>query len=174
MRKILTGKLTPNNPAVAKGLLSLLIVATVSIQAYTAVLRVVCSKGSIPLFCDLPAEPGLYPFLDYPMYDGIEQEGASVPNYRLIAIFADGTERQLIPEDFGLSSYWFNTRLLPAFEDQQAEQIESYVAAYKAAGSQPFDALRFEDNSLTITREGIVEEVAPEAFTLSTPTATKE
>ena len=167
-------KLTLKKTVVAKGLISLVIVAIASMQAYTAVLRLACSKVSVPLVCDLPAEPGLYPFLDYPMYDGIEQEGVSVPNYRLIAIFADGTEQQLSPEDFGLSSYWFNTRLLPAFEKRQADQIKAYVAAYRASGSQPFEAVRFEDTSLIITREGIVREADPEAFILSAPPVTKE
>ena len=170
----MTSKLISKHPAVAKGLISLVIVATVSIQAYTAVFRIGCSKVSIPLLCDLPADPDLYPFLDYPMYEGIEREGASVSNYRLVAIFEDGTERQLIPEDFGMSSYWFNTRLLPTFKEQRAEQIETYLAAYKAAGSPPFGALRLEDNSLTITREGVVREAASGAFTLSTPTVIEE
>lgn len=159
---------------VSKILISVVIITTLSAQAYTAFLRMACNSVFIPLFCSLPTDPSLYPFLDYPMYSAIKKEGVTVPLYRLVAIFDDGTEKQLHPEDFGLSLYWFNTRLLPAFQAEQALKIKSYVLAYEKAGNRPFVAIRFENNRVKITKEGIMSGV-PDAITTNFPmTATEE
>ncbi len=161
--------LQSNRQAVAKGLISLIIIATVSVQAYTAFLKMACSQVSIPLYCDLPQDPGLYPFVSYPMYSEVKPEGVSVSHLKLIAIFSDGTEKQMAPEDFHISPYWFNTRLLPAFREKQASKVTAYIAAYEAAGNPSPNAIRFETNSSVIIRKGVTEGKTTKSFTTSLP-----
>lgn len=148
-----------------KILASLVIIGTLTTQAYTALLRMVCNSASIPVVCSVPVDPALYPFLDYPMYSAAKDEGVTVPNYQLVAIFQDGTEKKLTPEDFGLSPYWFNTRLLPAFQAQDTVKITTYLSDYTAAGNPPFVATRFENNLFTITKDGVVTG-PPESLTI--------
>lgn len=88
----------------------------------------------------------------------------------LIAIFADGTEKNLTPEDFGLSLYWFNSRLLPAFGDQNISEIAAYITDYETAGNQPFVAVRVKNNLYVVEQEGIIP-VTPEEFTITLPLA---
>jgi len=154
-------------------MVSLVIVGTLSTQAYMALLRMACNSKAIPVFCEVPTDPGLYPFLDYPMYSKAYREGTTVPDYTLVAIFEDGTEKTLTPEDFGLSAYWFNTSLLPAFQAKQASEVSAYLADYEAAGNSPFVAFRFENTLLTITKAGVVTG-APEVFTSPLPLGDEE
>ena len=102
------------------------------------------------------------------MYSRIEREGATVGNRELIAIFADGTERTLTPEDFGTSLYWFNALLLTSFGNQQIPEIESYIADYEAAGNPPFVAFRFKNNLYIVEKKGITT-AEPEEFTMTLP-----
>ena len=162
-------QLQNDRQVVAKGLISLVVIVTISVQAYTAFLKMACAKVSIPLYCDLPTDPGLYPFVSYPMYSDVKQEGVSVPHLKLIAIFADGSEEQMAPEDFDISPYWFNTRLLPAFREKNASKVAAYIAAYEATGNPSPTAIRFETNRSTITREGVMEGKATESFTTTLP-----
>lgn len=159
--------------AFGKLMASLVIVGTISAQAYMALLRMACNSKDIPVFCDVPTDPSLYPFLDYPMYSEAHKEGATVPNYTLVAIFEDGSEKTLTPEDFGLSPYWFNTGLLPAFQAKNALEVSSYLADYTAAGNSPFIAFRFENNLFTITKEGVLTEDS-DVFTSPLPLVTED
>lgn len=152
---------------------SLVIVVTISAQAYMALLRMACNSKAIPIFCDVPTDPSLYPFLDYPMYSESYPEGTTVPNYALVAIFEDGSEKTLAPEDFGLSPYWFNTRLLPAFQAKKPSEVSSYLADYESAGNLPFVAFRFENTLFTITKSGVVT-APPEVFTSPLPLTAEE
>lgn len=159
--------------AVGKLMVSVVIVGTLSVQAYMALLRMACNSKAIPVFCDVPTDPSLYPFLDYPMYSAVYKEGTTVPNYTLVAIFEDGSEKTLTSEDFDLSPYWFNTRLLPAFQAKKAVEVSSYLADYEAAGNPPFVAFRFENTVLTVTKAGVVTG-APEVFTSPLPLVAEE
>ena len=141
-----------------KAVVSLAILLVVSIQIYTSIVRVAYSGSAIPFVSELPEDPGLYPFVNYPMYRGVQPEGISVPRHTLIATFEDGTEQQLKAGDFGLSSYWFNTGVVQAFIDKDDLQIAQYVDAYQKVGGKPFVALRLDNSPLTITRGGVVEE----------------
>ena len=103
------------------------------------------------------------------MYSIVKQEGVSVPHLKLIAIFADESEKQMASEDFGISLYWFNTRLLPDFQEKKASKVAAYIAAYEAAGNLLPIAIRFETNTSTITQKGVTEDKAIESFTVSLP-----
>ena len=119
------------NLALPKIFTSLLIVSVISVQLYSAVLRGGCRVISLPLLCDLPEEPGLYPFLDYPMYSKVKAAGTAVEQKQLVAIFAEGGERVLRPEDFGMNEYWFIGTLLPAFERKNRQKLRSISALTK-------------------------------------------
>ena len=116
----------------------------------------VCNSASIPGFCGLPEDPAFYPFMNYPMYSAIKEEGVSVPQHKIVAIFEDGAEQQLGPEDFGLTLYWFNTTSINAVYNEDLDKIRSYVAAYESAGNRPFTAIRYENHRLKVTKEGVV------------------
>lgn len=146
-----------NRIAIAKIGASFIVLVTISIQAYSAILRIACDFATVPLLCALPDEPRLYPFLDYPMYSVARKEGISVKRYKLIAIFDDGTEKQLSAEDFELSKYWFTVGVLAAFRDNNHSKIHQYMEAYERTGNRPFVALRFDNDPLLITREGVQE-----------------
>lgn len=143
--------------ATAKAVLSLAILVVVALQVYTSIVRAAYSGSAILWVRNLPEDPGLYPFLNYPMYRGIYQEDVSVPRHTLVAAFEDGTEQLLKAEDFGLSSYWFNTGVVQAFVDQDDLKIAQYVGTYQSAGGRPFISLRLDDSPLIITREAVVE-----------------
>lgn len=151
------GSLGNNRIAIAKVSASLIILVAISLQAYSAILRIACDFATIPLLCTLPDEPRLYPFLDYPMYSVARKEGISVNQYKLIAIFEDKTEKQLSAEDFELSKYWFTVGVLAAFRDNNHSKIRQYVEAYERTENRPFVALRFDNIPLVITREGVRE-----------------
>ncbi|MGB7085868.1 MAG: hypothetical protein WBD47_09965 [Phormidesmis sp.] len=116
----------------------------------------VCTAATIPVFCALPEDPDLYPFLNYPMYDNVQAEGVEVSQFVLVAVFADGTEKALSAEDFEVSSYWFNGSIMNAFQKEDDAKIRQYVAAYQNAGSKPFVALRLDDQPLKITEDGVL------------------
>lgn len=156
--EILTKALLRNNRKTLTKLgVSFIILTTISIQVYSAILRIACDFAAIPLLCALPDEPRLYPFLDYPMYSVARKEGVSVNQYKLIAIFDDGAEKQLGAEDFQLSKYWFTVGVLAAFRNNNHQKIKQYVEAYERTGNRPFVALRFDNQPLAISREGVLE-----------------
>jgi len=138
----------------AKMGLSFLILSITSIQLYSAVLIGTCKAVETPL-CKLPVEPALYPFLDYPMYSVVWQEGDLVQQHQLIAIFLDGTERQLHAEDFGLSPYWFKGSLVPAFKRKNMSKIPDYLKAYDQQGHQPFVAFRVDVFPTKVSEKGL-------------------
>lgn len=139
----------------AKTLLSFLILSVVSVQLYSAVLIAGCKVIKIPL-CYLPDEPGLYPFLDYPMYARAKAEGDVVKQRQLMAIFSDGTEKPLQAEDFGLSPYWYLATVLPAFENQKLDKIKTHIEAYQQQGNQPFVAFRVDVLPTTVSADGVI------------------
>jgi hypothetical protein len=140
----------------AKVAASLAILSILSLQAFTAIFHRVCSRP-IPILCSLAKDPGLYPFLNYPMYNKAHAEGATVDQYTLKAIFADGTQKQLSEENFSLSLYQFNTGVLKAIQNDDRPKIQQYIAAYNQANPQPFVTLQLETTPLVITREGVTE-----------------
>jgi len=141
--------------SVAKAIFSLLILSTIAVQLQSALLTNACHLLKTPL-CALPAEPDLYPFLDYPMYSRARTEAeATVDKYKVIAVFADGSEKQLKGEDFGLSPYWFVGSLVPAFAEQDTSKITDYIEAYDARGNPPFVGFRVDMLSMAVTAEGL-------------------
>jgi hypothetical protein len=145
-----------NHGTATKVAASFAIISILSLQAFTAVFHRVCSRP-IPILCNLPKEPGLYPFLNYPMYNKAHPEGVSVSQFTLTAIFADGTQKQLTEEDFALSLYQFNTGLLKSLQNDDRPKIQQYIKAYNQSNSQPFVTLQLESTPLTITQEGVIE-----------------
>ncbi len=156
-----TLKSSPNQVTAAKALASFVILTVISIQSYAAILHRVCSRP-IPLFCALPKEPGLYPFLDYPMYKTAHLEGESIDNYALIGVFADNTQKQLAPSDFGLSLYQFNRGLVEAVKTDNLSKIRDYTSAYNQISEPPFVQLQLENRPLVITADGVKEGVKAE------------
>ncbi|MGC1308970.1 MAG: hypothetical protein WA885_17220 [Phormidesmis sp.] len=141
----------------AKAAISSVVLAAIFAQAYTGIIRLACGGSDIPYVCGLPEDPGLYPFLNYPMYRETRAEGTSVSQYTLVATFKDGSEKLLNAEDFDLSSYWFNSGVVKAFREKEDSKIAEYVETYNKAGNQPFVSIRLDDSPLTITREAVIE-----------------
>lgn len=56
--------------------------------------------------------PYLYPFLDYPMYSRVHQEGEAITQYRVYAVLADSSEALVRPSDLGLSFWLYHNGLI--------------------------------------------------------------
>lgn len=57
----------------------------------------------------------MWPFIDYPMYCGARQEGDRLNvYYPVFAIFADQTEKQILPKNLGLNVFKFQSVFVPA------------------------------------------------------------
>lgn len=157
MTKVTKVLLPQKKLSAAKTLLSFLILSVVGVQLYSAVLIAGCQVIKIPL-CYLPDEPGLYPFLDYPMYARAKAEGDAVKQHQLMAIFSDRTEKQLQAEDFGLSPYWYLATVLPAFEAKKMDKIKTHIEAYTQQGNPPFVAFRVDVLPTTVSADGVMTE----------------
>ncbi len=124
-------RLQNNSKMMAKAIILAVIVAVISLQTYAGIVRMACTGVEIPLICNVPEDPSLYPFLNYPMYSNAKPEGVTVPKFSLIAVYQDGTEKQLTAEDFGLPIYWFNTGIIHAMNEKETAKINQFIETYQ-------------------------------------------
>ncbi|MEO1395424.1 MAG: hypothetical protein AAFV90_21180 [Cyanobacteria bacterium J06634_5] len=150
----------------AKSAITFAVMFVVLMQCYAGFRRVVCGQ-SIPLICELPKDPNLYPFLNYGMYSRTKKEGVAVAQYHLMAVFADGSEKRLMPEDLGTTDYWFHGMILRSLAGKDDSKIGPFIQAYEAAGNPSFVTLRLDNNPLVVTREGIDEPPTEMVYSLS-------
>jgi hypothetical protein len=130
---------------------SSIIVAVIVLQT-TAMNRPLCvwviSRLSLPAKVRYLCPPGLWPFIDYPMYAHCYYQGAQIDRVRFIGISADSRELHLTPEELGFS------RLLPV-KKMDWQQIIQRVESYSAARRWRLVRLRAEDHPLILSRDGI-------------------
>jgi hypothetical protein len=152
-----------NGSRLTKFCISSVIMTTLFLQFHAGLFRMACKVLDIPLLCRLPQDPGLYPFLNYPMYSSAKEEGVSVGKNKLIAVLEDSSEEELTAEELGISAYRFARDLLPAIKEDDRSTVIQYIDMYAPSHSQRIQSLRWEKNFVSITPQGLTSG-QPETF----------
>lgn len=138
-------------------LISLFIVGVLGFQAL-ATFRVLCPPAMLQRFGlqEIACEPETWPFMNYPMYSEVHEEGAAVPRYQLTGVLADGREVPLTQEDFGLTFFQFQP-VLNAVLAEDYGYLESFIADYAARHETALVALRLHNAPILVQRDGLEE-----------------
>jgi hypothetical protein len=115
----------------------------------------------------------LWPFIDYPMYSQIHREGDRLDvYYPVFAAFEDETEKQLAPNDLGLSLFKYQdvfvsaifcaaTGALPIARREckpaEGDRVKELLRDYQGRVGQRVVRLRVEDYPLIFTKDGPVK-----------------
>jgi hypothetical protein len=153
-----------NSKPLLKSIILIIITSCIALQTYAGIVKLACSGVELLYVCNIPEDPSLYPFLNYPMYRSAKPEGVIVPKFALIATYANGTEKQLTAKDFNLSDYWFNKGIIHSLNEKENSKVYEFIEAYERSGNQPFASLRLDVTPLAIERKGVIQ---GEAYTVN-------
>jgi hypothetical protein len=146
-----------NSKILPKAIICAVIVTCIALQTYAGIIKLACSGVELPYICNIPEDPSLYPFLNYPMYRSAKPEGVIVPKFAVIATYPNGTEKQLTAEDFALSDYWFTRGIIYSLDKKDDAKTQEFIRDYEQSGKPPFTSLRLDVTPLAIERKGVIE-----------------
>ncbi|WP_447968821.1 hypothetical protein [Nitrospira sp. M1] len=105
----------------------------------------------------LPVPTYYWPFMDYPMYSKVRHENELVnENLELVGLTYDGQQRNIPPEELGLSFFKFNDWFVPRLRSNLHDpSIHHYVEQLKA---MEYEVFRIQAKPVRISRFGITDE----------------
>lgn len=133
---------------IGRALVGVVIVAVLSVQ-------VIAAFGLRP--GPVGKAPFLWPFLSYPMYDQPHYEGDGIPQYRVIAMTADGHSVEIDAQSLG-TSYWIfrNAFLFPFVYRGRRRGLEPGVALFERRHGVTLVQVRLENRPILLRRNGSV------------------
>jgi|GEM_PF-1552618 len=141
--------------------ISLIIVTLIGLQTLKT-FKILCFPQVLTRF--LPADlivgcdPALYPILEYPMYNTVFYEGATVPQRYIYGTTAEGTEVNITHEDLGINVFMLMDVFDDIIEDEDTERLAFYVRYYEETYGVDLTAVRLEIHPLAVQREGFEEQ----------------
>ena len=108
-----------------------------------------------------------WPFLDYPMYKGAHYAGEEFDRHKIIGVWLDGREAEIVPEDFGLNFWKFEKGPVRVLEAGDRRALEPFLAAYARRHEVRPAALRLENHPWVLGPRGVERAAARTLATLT-------
>ena len=107
-------------------------------------------------FGPIERSPFLYPFLDYPMYQGAHYKGETIDEYFIVGILEDSSEVPILPEDLGFDNVWlYRKGFVRAVLRGNQARIKDYAELYKSKQNEVLIGLRVEIHPVSLSRVGV-------------------
>ena len=111
------------------------------------------SLSFLPRF-ELACDPTLYPFTEYPMFNGTHQLGSKFTQHLLFATLEDSTEVYVGPSDFRTTLHLFFDQVIGPLKSGKKQLIYQVFEDYQFATQKQVKSFRLEKHSITLINNG--------------------
>lgn len=134
-----------------------------------AIALILQGGSSLNLFCfpkslkflprfELACDPTLYPFTEYPMFNGTHKLGSTRTDYLLFGVLEDSTVVPIQWSDFGFSyatqMSFYNQVIRDGLNSGKQQKINEIIQHYETINQQKLQAIQMKKHSITLTKDG--------------------